>query len=109
MSEFKKYLWDSLQWIFFVFSVFVICICIIITFTACSKPCESYTCPEKIINVNIPVPTKCDFYIYSKPEINTSTMQGVYNSITELSLDGVEIRKQLDLIPCLNLIYKDRK
>ena len=106
MRELGKYLLTSLEWLLFIFCAFVVVICIMITFSACSKPCESVPCPEKIVKVNVPVPQKCDFILYPKPKIDTNGTQAIYQSITELALDGVEIRKELDLIPCLNLIYK---
>lgn len=109
MRGLVKYLVKSLEGLLFIFCVFIIVVCIMITFSACAnKPCESVTCPEKIVKVNVPVPTKCDFVLYPKPKIDTNNTQAIYQSIAELALDGVEIRKELDLIPCLNLIYKTK-
>lgn len=79
----------------------------ILSTVGCAKQCEK--CNEKFVEVKVPVPQKCDFVLRPKPDINTSTMQGVYESITELALDGVELRKKLELVPCLNSIYKEKK
>nr|DAG82659.1 MAG TPA: hypothetical protein [Caudoviricetes sp.] len=79
----------------------------ILSTVGCAKQCEK--CNEKFVEVKVPVPQKCDFVLRPKPDINTSTMQGVYESITELALDGVELRKKLELVPCLNSIYEEKK
>lgn len=76
----------------------------ILATTGCAKRCEK--CNEKFVEVKVPVPQKCDFALRPKPDINTSTLQSVYTSVTRLALDGVEIRKSLNLAPCLNLIYE---
>lgn len=73
----------------------------ILTTVGCAKQCEK--CNEKFVEVKVPVPQKCDFVLGPKPDINTSTMQGVYKSVTELALDGVELRKKLELVPCLRI------
>lgn len=74
---------------------------VILTTIGCAKQCEK--CSEKFVEVKVPVPQRCDFVLRPKPDINTSTMQGVYKSITELALDGVELRKKLELAPCLRI------
>lgn len=77
----------------------------ILTTVGCAKQCEK--CNDKFVEVKVPVPQKCDFVLRPKPDINTSTIQSVYKSVTELALDGVELRKKLELVPCLNSIYKE--
>lgn len=76
---------------------------VILSTIGCAQ-CEK--CNEKFVEVKVPVPQKCDFVLRPKPDINTSTLQSVYSSVTRLALDGVEIRKSLNLAPCLNLIYE---
>ena len=76
---------------------------VILSVTGCAQ-CEK--CNEKFVEVKVPVPQKCDLVLRPKPDINTSTLQSVYSTVTELALDGVELRKELDLVPCLNIIYK---
>lgn len=73
----------------------------ILATTGCAKQCEK--CNDKFVEVKVPVPQQCDFVLRPKPDINTSTMQSVYKSVTRLALDGVEIRKELELIPCLRI------
>lgn len=77
----------------------------ILTTIGCAKQCEK--CNDKFVEVKMPVPQQCDFVLRPKPDINTSTMGGIYMSITKLALDGVELRKELKLNPCLNLIHKE--
>ena len=79
----------------------------ILTTVGCAKQCEK--CNEKFVEVKVPVPQRCDFVLRPKPDINTSTMQSAYESVTKLALDSVELRKSLGLAPCLNLIYKEKK
>lgn len=92
-----------------VVTAIVVCISLlvigmaILSTTGCAQ-CEK--CNEKFVEVKVPVPQKCDLVLRPKPDINTSTMQSVYSTVTELALDGVELRKKLDLVPCLNIIYK---
>ena len=108
--NFKDFALQSAQGILFVICVFLITLCIL-SLTACSSKvdCKQADCPEKFVEVKVPVPQKCDFFLYPKPDINTSTMQSVYDSVTKLALDGVQIRKELDIVPCLNIIYKEVK
>lgn len=73
----------------------------ILTTVGCAKQCEK--CNDKFVEVKVPVPQKCDFVLRPKPDINTSTMQDVYKSVIELALDGVELRKKLELVPCLRI------
>lgn len=93
-----------------VITAIVICLAMLIiglailTTTGCAKQCEK--CNDKFVEVKVPVPQKCDFVLRPKPDINTSTIQGVYESITKLALDGVKLRKELESVPCLDIIYK---
>lgn len=80
---------------------------VILITVGCAKQCEK--CNDRFVEVKVPVPQKCDFALWPKPDINTSTMKGVYESVTELSLDGVKLRKEIELIPCINLIFKGVK
>ena len=90
----------------FVLVVFLMLVLILFV-TACTTTKTEYV--DKIVEVKVPVPQKCDFYLYPKPDINTSTMQSVYDSVTELALDGIQIRKEIDITPCLKVIYKEKK
>lgn len=96
-----------------VITAVVVCLAMLIvgfavlTTIGCAKQCEK--CNDKFVEVKVPVPQKCNFVLRPKPDINTSTMQGVYKSITQFALDGVELRKKLELAPCLNLIYMEKK
>lgn len=100
-------LWDFLR---DVITTITVCISMLIVAfailatTGCAKQCER--CNDKFVEVKVPVPQQCDFVLRPKPDINTSTMQSVYSSITGLVLDGVGLRKQLEMVPCLNIIYK---
>lgn len=96
-----------------VITAVVVCLAMLIvgfavlTTVGCAKQCEK--CNEKFVEVKVPVPQRCDFVLRPKPDINTSTMKSAYESVTELALDSVELRKSLGLAPCLNLIYKEKK
>lgn len=111
MNEYtrKDFLREVVIAIAFLFCVLLVGMAILSLVGCSSKACEPSTCPEKFVEVKVPVPQKCDFYLYPKPDINTSTMQGVYDSVTRLAIDGVQIRKELDIVPCLNIIYKVRE
>lgn len=95
---------NSLMFVLIVFLMLVL----ILFVTACSTTTKTEYV-DKIVEVKVPVPQKCNFYLYPKPDINTSTMQSVYDSVTELALDGIQIRKEIDIVPCLNVIYKEKK
>lgn len=90
-----------------VITAIVVCIAMLIvgfailTTVGCAKQCEK--CNDKFVEVKVPVPQQCDFVLRPKPDINTSTMQDVYRSITGLALDGVELREELELVPCLRI------
>lgn len=92
-----------------IITAIVVCLSLLIVGFAilatigCAKQCEK--CNDKFVEVKMPVPQQCDFVLRPKPDINTTTMQSVYESVTNLALDGVTLRKELKLIPCLNLIY----
>lgn len=96
-----------------VITAVVVCVAMLIagfailTTAGCAKQCEK--CNDRFVEVKVPVPQKCDFALRPKPDINTSTIKGVYESVTELSLDGVKLRKEIELIPCINLIFKEGK
>lgn len=107
MNEYtyKDFLREVLNACIFVFCVLLVCFAIL-SLTGCTKTKIEYV--DKFTEIKVPVPQKCDFYLYPKPDINTSTMQGVYDSVTRLAIDGVQIRKELDIVPCLNIIYKVR-
>lgn len=90
-----------------IITAIVVCLSILIvgfaafTTVGCAQQYEK--CNDKFVEVKVPIPQKCDFVLRPKPDINTSTMQSVYNSVTGLALDGVEIRKKLELTPCLRI------
>lgn len=105
MNEYglKDFALQSLQGILFVVCVVLITFCILAV-TACAKTKTEYV--DKFIEVKVPVPQKCDFFLAPKPDINTSSVQSVYDSVTKLAVDGIEIRKSVELVPCLNIIYE---
>lgn len=81
-------------------TMLIVCF-VILTTIGCAKQCEK--CNDKFVEVKVPVPQQCDFALRPKPDINTSTIQSMYKSVTELVLDGVELRKELKLVPCLRI------
>lgn len=83
----------------FLLSVFLL---IVLSFTTigCSNKTEIV---EKPVIVYKPVPTHCDFNITRPPVIDTNSTHSLLNSITELSIDSVMLRKQIKAVPCLNV------
>lgn len=100
MYSFYDFLKDVITTVAVCLSMLIIGFAILTTM-GCAKQCEK--CNDRFVEVKVPVPQRCDFVLGPKPDINTSTMQGVYSSVTELVLDGVKIRKELELIPCLRI------
>lgn len=91
----------------FLLSVFLL---IVLSFTTsgCSSKAEIV---EKPVIVYKPVPTNCDFNITRPPVIDTNSTHSLLNSITELSIDSVMLRKQIKAVPCLNVFeikWKER-
>lgn len=78
---------------------------VILTTMGCSSKEQVCEPVEKIVEVYKPVPMKCDLNISFAPDINTTTLQSMLNSVTELTLDGIKVRKEIIEVPCLNINY----
>lgn len=65
--------------------------------------CSKVEYKDKIVEVYMPIPQKCDYNLSKEPSLDTSTNESLLNSLTELSYDSVKIRKELRSIPCLNI------
>lgn len=82
----------------------LLCITILVTLMAITTGCSGKTeIVEKPVIVYKPVPTHCDFNITRPPVIDTNSTHSLLNSITELSIDSVMLRKQIKAVPCLNV------
>lgn len=71
--------------------------------------CSKVEYRDKIVEVYMPVPQKCDYNLSKEPSMDTSSNENLLNSLTELSYDSVKIRNELKSIPCLNIKWKDIK
>lgn len=75
---------------------------LIFSFQGCSTKQEI-----KYEQILVPTPQICDFNITYEPQISTSDMQNILKSVTDLSFDSKELRREIQQVPCLNINYKD--
>lgn len=97
MNRNKQIILSLLNSFLFCIVVFLIAVMML----GCTKTEIVYK--DKIVEVYVPTPQKCDYTLSKEPSLDTSSNENLLNSLTELSYDSVKLRKEIKNIPCLNI------